>query len=93
MAERALYLARMITTRLVDLHRANSADVSGERGTVALSSHDVVAKILAIEEGITDHGTVEMVAAAAPDLPAREELNDRDVARYADFLRERLRLS
>lgn len=50
----------------------------------------LVEKILAVELGVTDGATVAAVESAMPRAIGRERVPDRDLAAFADFLRQRL---
>lgn len=90
MPDRATYLARLLTTRLIDLRRATSED--DERAPAHIAPRDVVAKILAVEEGVIDQVTVERITAAAPGFAAVQSVSDRDIAVFAEQLRRELKL-
>jgi hypothetical protein len=94
MPDRASYLARLLTSRLSDLKRAAMDDeAEGARGSaISIGEREVVAKVLAVEEGITDQAIIDRIAAAAPVVEKADALAERDVTEFADFLRSHLRL-
>lgn len=91
MTDRATYLSRRLLGRLSDIQSA--ADLSLDDGSAAALQRDAIAKILAVEEGITDGATIALVAAAVPFMAPDRVPSSRDIEGFAAFLRERLRLS
>lgn len=78
MPNRAQYLARILTDRARDRAEANGRAQPSE-GDV----NQVVEKVLATEEGITDSAKVRTVSAA---LPRTGRPTARELAELADFL-------
>ncbi|ATC65718.1 hypothetical protein CMV30_18160 [Nibricoccus aquaticus] len=91
MTDRATYLSRRLLSRLADVESAGGFSPD-ESGGAALR-RETIAKILAVEEGITDGATIALVAGAVPFLARGRELSSRDIEGFAAFLRERLALS
>jgi hypothetical protein len=88
MADRAQYLARTLIARLANLQSSFAEDGRGEpdrRQRIA-----TIEKVLAVELGITDGMTMALVEAAVPHVGAAKPVPDRDVAAFAEFLRQRL---
>ena len=88
MADRAHYLARTLIARLANLHLSFAEDGRGEPDR--RQRIETVEKILAVELGITDDNTLSLIEAAAPISKLQKPPTDRDVAAFADFLRQRL---
>lgn len=84
MADRAHQIARTLVARMIALQGAADAVEAERRQRVAL-----VEKVLAVELGVTDGATVALVEAALPRA-VRERVPDRELAGFADFLRQRL---
>ncbi|MGC4072635.1 MAG: hypothetical protein QM760_08975 [Nibricoccus sp.] len=91
MIDRATYLARRLLARLTEIENAAERAVSDAEGMTL--RREVVTKILAVEEWITDGPTVALVVAAVPFIPRSSTPSNRDVESFAAFLRERLRVS
>lgn len=89
MADRADYLARTLLSRLAGLAAQFAEDGRGEP-----DRHQRLAtleKVLAVELGVTDSATLSVIEAAAPRLDAAQRGSDRELAAFAEFLRQRLR--
>jgi len=91
MTDRATYLSRRLLNRLADIE--SSADVSTNESDGATLRREAIAKVLAVEEGITDGTTLALVAAGVPFMARDRAPSSRDIESFAAFLRERLRLS
>jgi hypothetical protein len=88
MPDRADHLARNLITRLSNLHRRFLEEKRGEPDRS--QRIEVVAKVLAVEFGVTDGATLSSVEAAAPTVLPGQPAHARDTAEFADFLRQRL---
>lgn len=89
--ERANYLARHL------LARAQSLDATLRDDDVTPTERhqrqtDLVAKILAIDAGITDNRTVQLVAGFLPNFSQGDRASERDRQALAELLRPRLQL-
>lgn len=94
MTDRATYLSRRLLSRLADIESADLSPHDLPRdASVANFQRDAIAKILAVEEGITDGATIALVAAAVPFMAPDRMPSSRDIESFALFLRERLKLS
>ena len=91
MTDRAVYLSRRLLGRLADVESA--ADSLPNDADVANLRREAIAKILAVEAGITDGITIGLVAAAVPFMTSKRPPSRRDIESFAAFLRERLTLS
>lgn len=88
MADRADYLARTLLSRLATLSGQFAEDGRGapdRRARIA-----TVEKVLAVELGVTDSATLSIVEAAAPSGSGGAQGHGRELAAFADFLRQRL---
>jgi hypothetical protein len=89
MSTRANYLARTLLTRT----RAVAASLA-EDGAPAAAGHerlrDVVAKVLVVEEGITEETKVRLVLEALPTVRAGRAASDRELQELAAVLEARL---
>ena len=91
MTDRATYLSRRLLGRLSEIKA--TAELSPGDASTANLQREAIAKILAVEEGITDGSTLALVAAAVPFMAANQAPSNRDIEGFAAFLRERLVLS
>jgi hypothetical protein len=91
MTDRATYLSRRLLGRLSDIQSA--ADLSLDDAGAATLRRDAIAKVLAVEEGITDGSTIALIADAVPFMAEGRAPSSRDVEGFAEFLRKRLVLS
>jgi hypothetical protein len=91
MADRASYLAHTLLSRLRSLEEAELEEKADDHRQ-ARQRESLVAKVLAVEEGITDGPTVQRVANALPPVKLQGGLTDQDRDELAEFLREQLRL-
>jgi hypothetical protein len=89
MADRAHFLARTLVSRMANLEEVLREDANS-RSESAARRTQLVEKVLAVEVGVTDGTLVALVESALPRKIGAEPVPDRDVARFADFLRERL---
>ena len=89
MADRAHYLARTLVSRMASLEEVLREDAKAH-GEVAARLTQLVEKILAVEVGVTDSTLVAVVESALPRRIGRQPVPDREIARFAAFLRERL---
>jgi hypothetical protein len=90
MPDRADYLARLLLSRMRDLEGALLDDAAPDEHEDGLRRQELVAKVLVVEEGITDGPTVQLVASALPRVNPFEPTPDRDTFEFADFLRTQL---
>jgi hypothetical protein len=90
MSDRADYLARTIVRRLRAIEAIAREDFSADDPQLAGRQLETVAKILAVDAGVTDGITVRTVLSAVPHLPANSEPSPREMREFASFLRERL---
>jgi hypothetical protein len=91
MSDRATYLARTLLTRMQNLEGILAGEPGGRDGASATTKRrEQVAKVLAIEAGVTDEASVRLVESALPHVSARDRLTDRALSELAAFLRERL---
>jgi hypothetical protein len=88
MADRALFLARTLMTRLARL-RTTAAE-EGQREPDRAQRLAVIEKVLAVELGVTDGATLALVEAAAPQGRSDARGGDRELQAFAEFLRQRL---
>jgi hypothetical protein len=93
MPDRADYLARVLVSRLRDLESALLDDAEPDEHEEGMRRQEIVTKVLAIEEGITDGPTVQLVTSALPRIDPMEPPSDRDMADFAGFLRKQLRIT
>lgn len=90
--DRAAYLARVLISRLRQLEIAALEDDPPARRESAVTREGLVAKVLAVEAGVTDGATVQLVASALPPVSVQRSASDRDVSELAAFLRARLKI-
>ncbi len=89
MSTRATYLARTLVTRARALagHLAeDGASAAQARGRL----RDLVAKVLVVEEGITEEAKVLLVVDALPTLSAARATSERELRELAAVLEARL---
>lgn len=89
--ERASYLARHLLTR------AQSLDATLRDDEITATERhqrqtELVAKILAIDAGITDNRTVQLIAGFLPNFSQGDRVSERDLQALAELLRPRLQL-
>lgn len=89
MVDRAHYLARMLIARVTALEAASREDAS-PRETLRSRRVDLVAKVLAVELGITDGATLAVVESALPGATEGGRATEREVTALAGFLRKHL---
>jgi hypothetical protein len=89
MADRAHFLARTLVSRMVNLEEVLREDTNS-RAEVAARRIQLVEKVLAVEVGVTDGALVALVESALPRKIGAEPVPDREIVRFADFLRKRL---
>lgn len=89
MSTRSLYLARTLIARAKTL-----AGSLAEDGLLATQGReplrDLVAKVLVVEEGITDEAKVRLVLDALPAVGAKRAASDRDLRELASTLENQL---
>jgi hypothetical protein len=86
MADRAQYLARLLVSRLQNLERILVEDVPDETEQ-RKRREELVAKILAVEMGVTEGRQVLRVTGALPRVLPDEPVPEREVRELADLLR------
>lgn len=92
MSDRATYLARTLLTRLQSLEALLADEPGGREGPAATTRRrEAIAKVLAIEAGVTDETSIRLVEGALPYLSPKERPSERELTQFAAFLRERLR--
>lgn len=89
MADRAHFLARTLVSRMANLEEVLREDINS-RAEVAARRTQLVEKVLAVEVGVTDGSLVALVESALPRKIGAEPVPDREIVRFADFLRKRL---
>ena len=90
--DRALYLARLLISRLRDLEEALLDNTDPDKRSKVERQQDLVVKVLAVEAGVTDGPTVQLVANALPRVDLTLPVLDRDVSELAAFLRAQLKI-
>ncbi len=89
MSTRSTYLARTLMTRAKALAGSLAEDgVSAAQQRERL--RELVAKVLVVEEGITEEAKVRLVLEALPTVPAGRMASDRDLQEFAALIEERL---
>ena len=91
MQPRAAYLARLLVSRTRQLE-ATLADDALDEHQLGARRQELVAKILVVEEGITDGLVVERIASALPQVRGQLRMPDRELTEFAKFLSRQLRL-
>ncbi len=89
MSTRSTYLARTLLTRAKALagHLAeDGAEVAQQRERL----RELVAKVLVVEEGITEEAKVRLVLEALPTVPAGRAVSDRELLEFASVIEARL---
>lgn len=89
-SDRATYLARALIARMRNLAEIDLDAPAADALRSDSRREEQVAKVLAVETGIVDGATVQLVASALPTVDLQRESTDREVAELADFLRRRL---
>ncbi len=89
MADRALYLARTLMTRMMNLEAVRRED--GARGDDRPQRMAVIEKVFAVELGITESATISLIESAMPHHGKEARHTEREVGALADFLRHHLR--
>lgn len=89
MVDRAHYLARTLISRITALEVAVREDATA-RDARRSRRLDLVAKILAVELGVTDGATIAVIDSALPEMIDGRRPTDRDVSALAGFLRKHL---
>lgn len=89
MSTRSTYLARTLLTRAKAL-----AGHLVEDGASAVQQRErlreLVAKVLVVEEGITEEAKVRLVLEALPTVPAGRAVSDRELQEFAAVIEARL---
>ena len=94
MPDRADYLARIILTRARELESTWEENLHPTEAALNDRRRELIGKVLAVEEGITDGLTVNRIAAALPAAPPpNRDYSKREVTELAEFLRTRLSLT
>ncbi len=89
MSTRSTYLARTLLTRVKALtgHLAeDGASAAQQRERL----RELVAKVLVVEEGITEEAKVRLVLEALPTVPAGRAVSDREMQEFAAVIEARL---
>ena len=89
MSTRSTYLARTLLTRAKALagHLAeDGASAAQQRERL----RELVAKVLVVEEGITEEAKVRLVLEALPTVPAGRTVSDRELQEFAAVIEARL---
>jgi hypothetical protein len=88
MSSRSTYLARTLLRRA----RALAEGMDGESTPAQQRERmrELVAKVLAGEEGITGEPKVRLVLDALPSVPGGRAASDRELQELADFLERQL---
>lgn len=89
MVDRAHYLARTLISRVTALEAAARED-AGTRYALRGRRLELVAKVLAVELGVTEGATIAVIESALPELVDGHRPTDRDVSALAGFLRKHL---
>ena len=89
MSTRSNYLARTLLTRVRSL-RGSLAEDEVPTGEVRERMRDLVAKVLVVEEGITDESKVRLVLDALPSINPDRATLDREQRELAATLEARL---
>ena len=92
MADPASYLANQLLQRLRELELILGEDAVGDVHEGSKRRQELVAKILAIQAGVTDWSLVQLVVSALPTISPKREISDRERTELADFLRRQLPL-
>ncbi len=92
MADPASYLANQLLQRLRELELILGEDAAGDAHDGSKRRQELVAKILAIQAGVTDWSLVQLVVSALPTISPKREISDRERTELADFLRRQLPL-
>jgi hypothetical protein len=90
MADRADYLARTLLSRMRSLEGVLLDDAAPDESESAQRRAELVEKILAVEAGVVDGPTVQMVLAAMPAIDIEQPIVDRDRDDFAAFLRRQV---
>ncbi len=89
MSTRSLYLARTLLSRAKALAGSLAEDeVPTAQARERL--RDLVAKVLVVEEGITEETKVRLVLEALPTVTAGRAASDRDLQEFATVIEQRL---
>ena len=92
MANRATFLAKRIVARLQSLESPRSARDERTSSASSKLQTEMVAKVLAVEEGIVDEFTIQKVMTAVPAVSARADVSPREMSEFAEFLQVNLKL-
>lgn len=89
MSTRSTYLARTLVSRAQAL--VGSLEEDGASPAQARERlRDLVAKVLVVEEGITEEAKVRLVLEALPTAPSGRAVSDRDLQEFAAVIEARL---
>lgn len=91
MPPRATYLARLLVSRANQLEGALAEDALDEAERVR-RRQEMVAKVLVVEEGVTDGLLVQLVTNALPRIDRSSRTPDREMAEFAGILSKQLKL-
>jgi len=89
MSTRSKYLARTLLNRAKTLGAGLEED-GASTAQVRERIREVVAKVLVVEEGITEDAKIRLVLEAMPAVDARRDVSDRDLQELAALLEARL---
>ncbi|HEX2860047.1 MAG TPA: hypothetical protein VHN79_00320 [Lacunisphaera sp.] len=89
MSTRSTYLARTLVARARAL-RASLAEDGASSAQVRQRMRELVAKVLVVEEGITEDAKVSLVLEAMPSVETGRTASDRDLRELAECLEARL---
>jgi hypothetical protein len=89
MSTRSTYLARTLVARLRTV-AGSLAEDGATPGRIRERMRDLVAKVLVVEEGITEESKVRLVLDAMPALDAKRDSSDRELKELAATLEAQL---
>lgn len=87
MSTRSTYLARTLLTRLSSLNAVLAGEAESEART---RRRDLVAKVLVVEEGITEEAKIRFVLDALPSVSAARPVSERETRDLAASLEAQL---
>ena len=90
MPDRSDYLAKTLVNRLGSLEAILREDFSANDSRLPAKREETVAKILAVDAGVTEGRIVRAVLNAMPHVSASGAVSPRDLTEFAAFLRGRL---
>lgn len=89
MSTRSTYLARTLISRANTL-AASLAEDGAPAAQQRERLHELVAKVLVVEEGITEEAKVRLVLEALPTVRVGRAVSDRDLQEFATVIEARL---